>query len=105
GLPRAPRSAGTVPRTVAPGDEGLIAASAGAPNRSRRPPNATAQMPNQDQPITSPATTSENQWTPSNTRVQPTATAIDTAAPPSAARTLGGPPTPTTRPPARQVAA
>ena len=58
-------------------------------------------MPNQDQPITSPATTSENQWTPSNTRVQPTATAIETAAPPSAARARGELPIPSTKATAR----
>ena len=51
------------------------ACSTGAPNRSSRPPKATAQTANQPQPSASPATTSETQCRSSRTRLQATATA------------------------------
>ena len=61
-------------------------ASAVAPKRSSRPPNATTTTAHQAQPSARPQTVSVSQWTPSITRLTATATAMPTAAPAQHAR-------------------
>ena len=65
------------------------ASSAGAPNRSSRPPNAIAQTQNHAEPSASPAITSLSQCTPSSTRLPATSTASPAATPAMTARVRG----------------
>src|SRR6188768_3823432 len=67
----------------------FVAASTGAPKLRSRPPNATAQTANHAHPKASPAIASDNQWTPSITRLVATATAIATAPAAISARVTG----------------